>query len=64
MAKKALDWRQLEWAYQKWCEGYTQLQIAHALNVCEKTIKRALKSKPRIRPILKYERTKENGYII
>ena len=47
-----------EWAYEMWCIGYTQMQIADALFVCEKTINRALKGKPRIRPILIY---KERG---
>ena len=55
MQKNTLTPHQKQWAYTKWCEGYTQLQIAEALNVCEKTISRALKSKPRIRPILKYK---------
>ena len=59
MPMLALDKSQIEWAYEKWCIGYTQLQIAEALNVCEMTIRRALKNKERIRPILKYERTKE-----
>lgn len=52
----ALDNKQKEWAYQMWCVGYTQLQIAEALNVCEMTVRRALKGRERIRPILKYER--------
>ena len=51
----ALTPHQKQWAHEKWCEGYTQLQIAEALNVCEKTVARALKGKPRIRPILKYK---------
>lgn len=59
MPKPALDRPQIEWAYEKWCIGYTQMQIAEALNVCDRTIKRALKNKERIRPILKYERTKD-----
>lgn len=33
---KALTSKEIEWAYQKWCEGYTQQQIADALFVCEK----------------------------
>ena len=33
---KALTHKEIEWAYQKWCEGYTQQQIADALFVCEK----------------------------
>ena len=51
---KALTPKEIEWAYQKWCEGYTQQQIADALFVCEKTIRRAINERPRIRPILKY----------
>lgn len=52
---KALNPEQIEWAYQKWCEGYTQHQIADALFVDERTIRRMINSRPRIRPILKYE---------
>lgn len=33
---KALTPKEIKWAYQKWCEGYTQQQIADALFVCEK----------------------------
>lgn len=51
----ALTKKQCTWAYTKWCEGYTQIQIAEALNVCTKTIQRIINGKPRIRPILKYE---------
>lgn len=58
---KALTPKQIEWAYQKWCEGYTQQQISDALFVCEKTIRRAINSRPRIRPILKYEEFDNNG---
>lgn len=46
-----------EWAYTMWCIGYTQQQIADALFVCCKTVQRTLKGKPRIRPILIYERS-------
>ena len=44
-----------------WCLGFTKMQIANALYVCEKTVARALAGKPRIRPVLKYE--KENKLI-
>lgn len=43
-----------EWAYTKWCEGYTQSQIGEALHVSHKTIARAVHGRPRIRPILIY----------
>ena len=43
------------WAYKKWCEGYTQQQIADALYVERRTIGLAFKDKPRIRPKLVYE---------
>lgn len=57
----ALDNKQKKWAYDMWCLGYTKNQIADALYVCEKTVARALTGKPRIRPILKYEREINNG---
>lgn len=53
--EQVLTAKEKEWAYTKWCEGYTRLQIANALNVCEKTIQRALHNRPRIRPVLVYD---------
>ena len=50
-----LSHKEREWAYTKWCEGYTQIQIAEALNVSYKTVQRAIAGKPRIRPILEYK---------
>ena len=47
--------KEKEWAYKQWCIGYTQIQIAQALYVCDKTITRALKDRPRIRPVLVYK---------
>ena len=55
MSRAILGKKEVAWAYDKWCIGYTHMQIADALNVCEKTVSRALKGKPRIRPTLKYE---------
>lgn len=52
---KALTHEQIEWAYEQWCNGCTQAQIADALFVCKKTIQRALKGRKRIRPALKTE---------
>lgn len=57
----ALETKQKKWAYDMWCLGYTQMQIADALHVCEMTIRRTLKGKPRIRPILKYDEETNNG---
>jgi DNA-binding XRE family transcriptional regulator len=54
-AESALSLKQKEWAYIKWCEGYTLDQIADALFVGSKTVRRAINGRPRIRPILKYE---------
>ena len=55
VAESALSLKQKEWAYTKWCEGYTLEQIGDALYVCAKTVRRAINGRPRIRPILKYE---------
>ena len=51
-----LTHEQKEWAYEKWCNGYTFYQIAKALNVCTKTVQRVIHGRDRIRPILRYER--------
>ena len=53
--RSVLSQKQKSWAYEKWCEGYTLMQIADALDVCEKTIRRAIHGRPRIRPILIYQ---------
>lgn len=54
-ARSVISNIQKEWAYARWCEGYTQFQIAEALHVSHKTIQRALSGKPRIRPVLEYK---------
>lgn len=52
--------KQIEWAYKKWCEGYTQGEISEALYVSQNTVYRALKGKSRVRPKLVYNFTEEN----
>jgi len=49
-----LSRKEREWAYTKWCEGYTQYQIGEALHCSHKTVARSFKGRPRIRPILIY----------
>jgi len=58
--RPGLSHKQKEWAYTKWCEGYTLLDIAMALNVCSKTIQRSIHGRPRIRPILTYKEEVSN----
>lgn len=48
-----------EWAYEQWCKGYTLAEVATAMNVSSKTIERAIHGRPRIKPVLVYERPKE-----
>ena len=50
---KSLSPQQSEWAYKKWCEGYSQEQIADALYVSKGVIMRAIDGRPRIREPLK-----------
>lgn len=47
---------QIEWAYEKWCLGYTLAQIAEALEVSSRTVSREFEKlgRPRIRPKLIY----------
>ena len=54
--RRALTSAQVEWAYEKWCLGYTQAQIAEALQVNPRTVLREfeLLGKPRVRPKLIY----------
>ena len=54
MTKSILDWKQKEWAYDQWCNGKTQQEIADALNVSIKTVSRALHGRPKIKPVLMY----------
>lgn len=53
--KKSLTPEMIEWAYEQWCIGSTYSQIAAALYVSERTIRKALKGRPRIRPVLHYD---------
>lgn len=55
MREGLLTAKEKRWAYEMWCIGYTQDQIAEALHCSRKTIGRALRDKPRIRPILVYK---------
>lgn len=56
--KPILSEDEINWAYEKWCEGYTRKQIADALYVCCNTLDAALKGKPKkkngVRPKLVY----------
>lgn len=56
---QSLTHKEKEWAYEQWCKGYTLVEVAAAMNVCSKTIQRAIHGRPRIKPILVYERPKE-----
>ena len=40
---RLLDDKMVAWAAARWCEGYPVVEIAVALNVAEKTVRRALK---------------------
>jgi IS30 family transposase len=42
-ADRILDDKMIAWAAARWCEGYPVVEIAAALNVCDKTVQRALK---------------------
>lgn len=42
-SNRALSYQQVQWAYQKWCDGYSQESIAGALFCSAKTIRRSFK---------------------
>ena len=45
---------QKEWAYKKWCEGYTTAEIGKALYMSKDTIRRMIDGRPKVKPPLKY----------
>ena len=51
--KPLLSEDETQWAYEKWCEGYTQQQIADALFVCRQTINGALRGQKKPKPCTK-----------
>jgi uncharacterized protein YjcR len=56
MGKYLLDWKDKEWVYDQWCNGYTQVEIAEAYGCAPKTIHRFLRGKKKIKKPLVYER--------
>ena len=56
MGKCLLDWKDKEWIYEQWCNGYTQAEIAEAIGCNTKTIQRFLCKKQKIKKPLVYER--------
>lgn len=63
MNSNLLSWKEKEWAYDQWCNGKTQEEIAGALHCSVKTIRRAFHGRPKIKPVLEYEegKTKYEG---
>lgn len=49
---KILNEKQVAWAYEMWCLGYTQKQIGDALHVHWRTITNYFMGKQKIRPVL------------
>ena len=54
MKHPILSPEEIEWAYEKWCLGYPQEDIAKALYVHPNTIGKALKGRKKQRPPLHY----------
>ena len=56
MKDKLLTHAQCEWAYEKWCEGYTMEEIADCFQCSPRTISRtAIHGRPKIKKLLKYD---------
>lgn len=52
---RILGQEEIDWAYQKWCEGYTQREIGAALYVSTETVNKYLIRKgPKVKPPLVY----------
>lgn len=46
---RVLTEKQLKWAYTKWCEGYSVLEIAEALYIDSSTLYRIFRQRGMIR---------------
>ena len=62
MGKSLLDWKDKEWVYDQWCNGYTQAEIAEAYGCDIKTIQRFLCKKQKIKKPLVYERKEKKTW--
>lgn len=51
---RTLSNKEVQWAYERWCEGARVIDIAGALYVGDKTLKREFKRRnlERVRPVL------------
>lgn len=58
---EALTAAQKEWAYEQYCNGYTQFEIAEALFVSHCVVQKAIAGKPRIKKPLYYDFGKEDA---
>ena len=47
-----LSQAQINWAYDKWCAGYSLKEIASALYVSESTVSRCFRGRKKIMPPL------------
>jgi len=56
-SKTILSSEEVKWAATKWNNGYTIDEIAEALYVCTRTVRRALKiyGYNKVKPILEYK---------
>lgn len=59
---KALTREQEQWAYQKWCDGYSREEIARALYVSAKPIHECLRGKKKVKKPLVCEWKNEREF--
>lgn len=50
--RSSLSKAQIDWAYDKWCSGYSLKEIASKLYVSESTVSRCLNGRKKIMPPL------------
>ena len=61
MRTPILSPEEIEWAYEKWCLGYSQEEIAKVLYVHPNTISYAFRGRKKQKPPLVYVRPKESA---
>lgn len=57
--REIMDWKDKEWVYEAWCNGYIFAEIAEAYGCCRRTVQRALIGRTKVKPPLVYDVTND-----
>lgn len=55
--RELMDWKDKEWVYEAWCNGYIYSEIAEAYGCSRSTVQKALIGRTKVKPPLVYDVT-------